>query len=392
MLRRLLKLLIIFLAFKGVVLLAYLVYEHFPLQLIHFEHFAIEDVEFNDIFYSVRQEVDDFNKEVVLINSGSLPLEHFRENLVGLIEKTVAYQPVCIGLDFYFESRKDPFTDSLLQETIRDSIPVVLAFDLTRKHSQVFITSHRGFVNYPSKRGESVRHYQYYSVEQGDTVLSFAAQLARFRKPVGLDRDSIRYLKYSSRWNGYFPALRSVIQPQNFPALEATEVLSPKDSGTIRNLIQNKIVIIGHLGRDSMNQPFDLEDRFRVPTDSALINRLPIMPGAVIHANAVQMLLSGNDFIEVSGWKNTLVTSIVLFLFLIVFYYLHHRYKLAKLYNLLIVLGCTIPLIYLCCIRLMEAGIYYKVGFLFMQIAFLEEFVEIADGFEKKFFRKERPS
>ena len=56
--------------------------------------------------------------------------------------------------------------------------------------------------------------------------------------------------------------------------------------------------------------------------------------------------------------------------------------------NLLIILGCTIPIIYICCVLLMVAGIYYKVGALFMQIAFLEEFIEVADGFRKKFTKK----
>jgi hypothetical protein len=33
----------------------------------------------------------------------------------------------------------------------------------------------------------------------------------------------------------------------------------------------------------------------------------------------------------------------------------------------------------------MDSGIYFKVGSLFMQIAFLEEFIDIAEGFKKKF-------
>jgi hypothetical protein len=33
----------------------------------------------------------------------------------------------------------------------------------------------------------------------------------------------------------------------------------------------------------------------------------------------------------------------------------------------------------------MELNIYFKIGSLFMQIAFLEEFLDIADGFKKKF-------
>jgi hypothetical protein len=33
----------------------------------------------------------------------------------------------------------------------------------------------------------------------------------------------------------------------------------------------------------------------------------------------------------------------------------------------------------------MDVGIYFKIGGLFAQIVFLEEFIEIYEGFEKKF-------
>jgi len=74
-----------------------------------------------------------------------------------------------------------------------------------------------------------------------------------------------------------------------------------------------------------------------------------------------------------------------LFGYLFLFYTIHHKYKLGKLFNILIILASTIPVIFFACIYLMDLGIYYKVGSLFMQIAFLEEFIDIAEGFKLKF-------
>ena len=73
---------LIFIAFKLTVLIAYLTYEHLPLQLLHFEHLATEDVQFNDIYYSTNKNKVNHNeeKEVVLINAGSINKDKpFRE-------------------------------------------------------------------------------------------------------------------------------------------------------------------------------------------------------------------------------------------------------------------------------------------------------------------------
>ena len=388
--KKIIPVILIFIAFKAVVLIAYLAYEHLPLQLIHFEHFAIEDVEFNDIFYNTREDNSPENKEVVLINSGSIPNnERFRESLAILIEKTARYTPACIGLDFTFEKHKSPVFDSTLQASMLRYPNIVLATVRNNENKQIFKGKTTGLVNFPGKTGESIRHYYNYVIQGKETLPSFALQLARFKNKSIFAKDSVSYLKYTSDRKGYYDFINDKnINPMNFAAIEAIDLMNNIDTTHLRLLINNKIVIIGHMGNGSMNNNFDIEDKFRVPTDTTLINRSPAMPGAVIHANATQMMLSHDQFFEVEGWFNTLLNSVILILFLYLFYTIHHRYKLGKAINLLIILGCTIPLIYIFCVVLMNVGIYYKVGALFMQIAFLEEFIEVAEGFRKKFTKK----
>jgi CHASE2 domain-containing sensor protein len=388
--KKIITVLLIFLAFKAVVFLAYMAYEHLPLQLIHFEHFAIEDVEFNDIYYNTRDVSITDNKEVVLINSGSIPNnDRFRECLAMLIEKTARYDPACIGIDLTFETYKNRVFDSTLQATILRYPKIVLSTIRNNVNKQIFKGKTTGLVNLTIKTGESIRHCYNYVIQGKDTLPSFAMQLARFKNKSIVAKDSVSYLKYSSDRKGYYDYFNDKINPMNFAAIEAIDLMNNNiDTAQLRLLLDNKIVIIGHLGNGSMNNAFDIEDKFRVPTDTTLINRAPVMPGAVIHANATQMMLSDDKFFEVKGWLNTLLNSAILLLFLYLFYTIHHHFKLGKAINLLIILGCTIPMIYIFCVLLMDAGIYYKVGALFMQIAFLEEFIEVADGFKKKFTKK----
>ena len=162
-------------------------------------------------------------------------------------------------------------------------------------------------------------------------------------------------------------------------------ILNSLDTTLFRKFIKNKIVIISHLGTDNMENTFDVEDKHRVPTNPNLFNRNLTMPGAVIHANAIQMMIDKAELFAVEGWLYELITSLILFGYLFLFYTIHHKYKLGKLFNILIILGSTIPVIFFACIYLMDLSIYYKVGSLFMQIAFLEEFIDIAEGFKLKF-------
>ena len=377
-------LLFIFIAFKLTVLIAYLTYENFAVQLLHFEHLATEDVQFNDIYYSInKNKVNHIEeKQVVLINAGSIPNNNtFRKNLAFLINKVADYHPKIIGLDSYFDHATEH--DSLLQQIINKN-NVVIAIDGKGKHKNIFTSSKKGVITSPIKTGETVREYYNYMKIAGNNTPSFANVLS------GVDKeDSVAYLKYCTDFKGFYDIVNSDEKSniQNFPAIEAIAILNSMDTALFKESIKNKIVIISHLGTDNMDNEFDVEDKHRVPTNPNLFNRNLTMPGAVIHANAIQMMIDKAELFAVEGWLYELITSLILFGYLFLFYTIHHKYKLGKLFNILIILASTIPVIFFACIYLMDLGVYYKVGSLFMQIAFLEEFIEIAEGFKRKFIK-----
>ena len=382
------KVLLIFIAFKLTVLLAYLIYVSVPLNLLHFEHLATEDIQFNDIYYATKLN-NNFqgNKEVVLINTGSIKNDTlFRKNLASLINKIAEFKPKTIGLDFVFEKYKNKQNDSLLNQSIVDN-SVITVIDSRNNHKNIFKNSKFAIANFPGKNGETQREYYNYFLLGKDTIPSFAAALTNIRS-----NDSKDYLKYATTQKGFYNILNNdeKIWTDNIPAIEGRDILNVISNIKIKEAILNKIVIIGHLGNENMENEFDIEDKFRVPTDASLFNRNLTMPGAVIHTNAVQMMLNDDKIFAVEGWLYEFINSIILFVFLFIFYSIHHKFYLSKLINILIILVSTIPIILISCVYLMNIGIYYKVGSLFMQIAFLDEFVDIADGFSRKFNKNKK--
>ena len=375
------QIIFIFIAFKITVLVASLVYENVGrIQLLHFEHIATEDIQFNDIYYSSRINDKIEKKDVILINAGSIVKDDlYRTQLARLIKKVSQFSPKRIGLDFVFEKSMD--NDSLLQNAITEN-NVILANDIKGKYKNIFTSKEVGIVNFPIKEGETVREYYNYVENNNVKKPSFAALLA------GVSRhDSYEYLKYSSDYKGFYDILdkNKKIEIWNFPAIEAFAILNDLESDQIKEILKNKIVIIGHLGEGNMDNKFDVEDKFRVPNNSALFNRDMTMPGCVIHANAVQMMIDKDGVFSIEGWVYELICSFILFGFLFLFHTIHHKFYLGKLINIMIILGSTIPIILISCVYLMELNIYFKIGSLFVQIAFLEEFLDIADGFKKKF-------
>jgi len=225
-----------------------------------------------------------------------------------------------------------------------------------------------------------------------DSLPSLGAVLSKIRDKEIDFKGDIKYLMYSTVGRGFFNVMDKPKDERNnnFPAVEAMDILHRTDTILFGELIKNKVVIIGHLGSNTMENLNDIEDKHRVPTDSTLINRALTMPGAVIHANAVQMFLTRNNMIDINGWVYELISSIILLFYLILFYTFHHKYLLGKLINISIILVSTIPVIFIFGVWFMAMGYHYKVGALFLQIAFLEEFNEIAEGFRNKLHSKKR--
>jgi len=111
------------------------------------------------------------------------------------------------------------------------------------------------------------------------------------------------------------------------------------------------------------------------------------MPGAVIHANALENIIHPkNKFSEWKGLTLLLLTELVFLLYLIFIMFT----EFGKLFNVLLLAIISFPLIYLV-LFMMEGGVYVTLGVTLLQLLMVEEVLEIIDFIYDK-LRRLQPS
>jgi CHASE2 domain-containing sensor protein len=146
-------------------------------------------------------------------------------------------------------------------------------------------------------------------------------------------------------------------------------------NATDASMLKGKIVLIGHFGSTALREiKNDLEDKFSVPSDTNMIFRSPSMPGALIHANAIDNLLRKEvRFTEVSAtwWFKCLgVLFVFAYLYFLVFV------EAGKVVNILLMLGLSLPALFVV-LYLMQYNWYIEMGSTLLQLLVFEEMVEI---------------
>jgi len=404
---------LIFIAFTGLIHLI----EKLPIELYRIKEIAIEDVDFTDIYYNLKKDSaairakipqkDIKTKDVVLINTGALDQQKLKITLTQIIRKIQEkYDAKAIGVDILFQDANlEPDGIDSLITVIKDK-KVVLAIDsIGSVFTNKLPKSKFGYVNLPEKKGESVREYFYnyerpeehepHAPEKKEARPSFAIQLcdaAGIEKKV-CSKENVLPLKYASRGKGYYNALAPSAADFSskhclFEAIEATVLLSEDRNlePFLEAFFRNKIVIFGQLGMPEMNDFYNVEDKHSVPTDFSLVNRQPTMPGVVIHANALQMLISGDGLIEVDGKIYCALQYAAAFIFLLMFQSLHHFFgHKEKLRFILFYIVTEIFLIIAITyaiirgsIALMDCGYHIKLGGILFYVAMMIEFKAFA--------------
>jgi transcriptional antiterminator Rof (Rho-off) len=113
------------------------------------------------------------------------------------------------------------------------------------------------------------------------------------------------------------------------------------------------------------------------------------MPGAVVHANALQMLINGDRIYNIDGWLYNLVAWIIIFLYLLMFNVLEKiRPFLLKLLVEILFLIVSVLLLIKLGAGLMECKVHINVGTILLYLAFLIEYkmfaFELYDYLEKQ--------
>ena len=354
------------------------------LQVFNLNQNLTSDIHLNDIYYRKHSASGDSymkdEKKVILVNIQEIPFSvEGREMYVKLLNKLIDYNSAAIGVDITFsKTQKDVF------QSVKNNPKIIFA---NSNSSSDISFPNNGDILFPEIDGQVQHSIRYYKNDEN----SFGAKLVKaanfkFNRRIGDSENFIiHYNSYHAGLchNSNYDDLDNYVKKYQF--LNANEVL--EDSmNNFKFDFEGKIVIIGYLGdRSHSNADFDIEDKKQVPVDTTnMVNRMPVMFGAVVHANAISTILDDRlHFYIVSDCTIVFVNLIIFAIFLYVLLFKN----LGKLLNLVILFLLTIPILFLI-FYLMEYGIYYQFGGTLLALLIIEEFYEIIEPFEHKYLSK----
>ena len=347
-----------------------------PLEL------AIQEIDFLDLYYNQEHKSNEpESMDIVFINSGSISdstLIDFRSNFTNILNAIDKQSPSVVGIDIEFELKTNSYTDSNLT-TALNSFPHLVMGAYGKKNA---VYSEKAVQADISLIGDLTATKRYYQLKTGDT-LSFALALAQefLKKELDVESDPIlidyRY-DYSNTVD--WKKIDSDNSSNSIATIEGNDILENlEDSvylGRLNSFLKDKIVLIGHLGKDSVANPFDSEDKHIVPGGHQnLIGKVPTTPGIFIHMQALEMLINDRIIQEFKGVWRILVEWVLLFMIAILYVYLAH----ASMWFKPIVLPLSFVFIFLLvyvALLLRDSSIYWAVGALNLQIVILIEAVE----------------
>lgn len=375
--------------------LGFLIFLAFNLlpALYNFKEIAIEDIDVSDLYY--QSQPASTKDKFIIVNTGTIPQDSLsgkRRALVNLVNAINHQQPERIGVDLYFdEPRKDTKTDTVLR-TLLHKENIVLATDGVSElnsFEEYFLRdkTNLGYIIIPPKEHTTIR--EYYNYGGKPTINSFANECAGI--PLDTEQDSCFLLKYSVKGKGFYNVQKDTITQDDvffaFPAVEATYVLeNSNNKQLLHDLFHDKIVLLGHLGVDDMNNPYDIDDKHKTPTEKEFISKRPIMPGVVIHANAIAQKIAQPkvSLFGITGWLEVLV----------IFWFVFGYHRLSKrLHNDRILVNLAFELalpivtfffVYWSCYYLMFYNIHFNPLHLIVAFVLRAELASSMDKFEEK--------
>ena len=352
------------------------------------------DLCLNDLHYQDNSVIQNEAriKNLILVNSGSLPATNFRLYLANILETIKANEANVIGLDIEFNNDMSIPGSWELLDQLNSPGRIVLAQDKKNDATKIQIKDgNYGQVFFPANQF-TIRSYC-------SSDSSFAYRIAKaFDSSVNkIETDDVDFVLNYKAYD-YFPLNLQCLNPiaeyehsdkvnRTIPMIEAADLLKPDSiqSLKLKQMLKGKIVLVGHIGSGCLDDlKNDLEDKHPVPCDSMLINRQKTMPGVLIHANAVENILNlESRYIVVSD--NPLFIAMEEFLLIAYLCFLLFA-KAGKVINILLMLALSLPTLY-GVLLLMNYSIYIEMGATLLQLLVFEELTEIIEPIYAKFDR-----
>jgi len=280
---------------------------------------GLKDFDFNDLTYAKLGKTKNakFENRVTIVNIGHLG----REELSMLIDAVAARKPKVMGLDAYFDDARDPYQDSLLNETFKRNKNLVVARkmvlsgkegDTVSFSGDYFKTAaHYAFANIFIDSLSTIRTFEPFIDDYAHKRFNFfATELVR-----AYDIDAYKKLEQKGAKKVIINYSRDV---DRYFVLTPEQVLTGQFD---ESLITGRIVLLGYVNTN----PSDLEDKKFTPMNSRFAGKsIPDMNGVVVHANIISMALDKDYIKKVPLWGNLLMAIIICWLHMSFFvhYYL----------------------------------------------------------------------
>lgn len=265
--------------------------------------FSFTDYRLIDIYYSTYWESEKKRDDIVLVNIEYLD----RDSIALVIDKINQLDPSVIGLNVFFQHKKDSTKDNMLRKALSKSkklvFPIIISEELNK-------TSNTFFTNFPQTTigfgdiwrevgdfgaKDVVTSFLASTIKEKDTINSFAVEVVKRYNPDLLKLSSIEPLK--------FEFIKYKADTSGFQIVNWRSLMNDKWNRSFKN----KIVLIGFLGiRESSYK--NLADKFITPLNSNISgDKDPDSYSLTIHANIIAMFID-NDFIS----SITQIVSIIL--------------------------------------------------------------------------------
>jgi hypothetical protein len=291
---------------------------------------ALGDFNFSDLLYSrLNSGMETLDTNVILVNIGYLD----RSGIAGQIRIIRKHEPRAIGFDGFFSVRKDSLADFRLKQQLSDGNIVMASyltgkdeleakFDVLEMSDPFFTGGATGYVNLggSDRITSTVRYFSPSENFIGTTIEPLSVELVKRYNPEA-------YQRLKERRNAR-EHINYIGNRRTFICFDATEIF---DSSADLSIIKDKIVLMGYMGETLSDTA--VEDIYFTPMNRQLSGRsIPDMYGVVIHANIVNMIVTGNYINVMPDWL-CIALSFILCYFYIYFITLFN-YKRPMLFNI----------------------------------------------------------
>ena len=225
-----------------------------------------------------------------------------RQELLDILELVSEYNPKVIGLDIFFRIASN---DSMQVLNILSNIPNLILpcmlevqengqyHRLNYSFVEKYLDSSYGYVNLNASSANSIIRDFTPSVviSSGDTLLQIATSMAQIAFPAKYEilrnrNNSTEIIKFSSI---------------DIPIVSSSDILSGYDTEYLSRYLTNRAIIIGDIN--------NINDMYFTPLDG-------LIPGVLIHAYALNTILSATYIDYTSNWLNILVALFLVFGFI----------------------------------------------------------------------------